>query len=78
MKYSAANSTQNSFTTVSQAPDLTKAQALQYIKKALLQECCDSQKVDFVLWKLAKSKPMLTIEVSFSPFGDINTTLGPA
>jgi len=40
----------------------------------LLQECCDPQKVDFVLWKLAKSKAALTIEVGDikQAFGDIN------
>lgn len=74
MKNHPANSTQNSFTTVSQVPELSKAQALQYIKKVLLQECCDPQKVDFVLWKLAKSKAVLTIEVGDikQAFGDIN------
>ena len=52
-----------SYTDVNQVGDLTKAQVLKYIKDCLLQESQDSGKVDFILWRLAKRKTHLTVEV---------------
>ena len=43
---------------------MTKAQVLGYIKECLMQETQDAQKVDFVLWRLAKRHQNLGIEVS--------------
>jgi hypothetical protein len=52
-----------SYTDVNQVGDLTKAQVLKYIKDCLLQESQDAGKVDFILWRLAKRKTHLTVEV---------------
>jgi len=52
-----------SHTEVAQSNDMTKAQVLKYIKDCLLQESHDTGKVDFILWRLAKKKAHITIEV---------------
>ena len=52
-----------SHTEVAQSNDMTKAQVLKYIKESLLQESHDSGKVDFILWRLAKKKAQISVEV---------------
>ena len=52
-----------SHTEVAHTNDMTKAQVLKYIKDCLLQESYDTGKVDFILWRMAKRKTHLTVEV---------------
>ena len=35
-----------------------------------MQECCDTSKVDFVVWRMAKNKVNLTIEVRNKEIGE--------